>query len=133
MSTFSAPHNSPEGGFLFVADDAQAAVWELDKSGNMVSEMNMGSDMMPQGAKIRKDLSSGYVGRRATRIRWESILREVVRLQYYQKNGDFGAKNRFLFLSWKWREIGLRCVKKYCGNTQFTLITSEYQNPGFES
>ena len=29
----------------------------------MVSEMNMGSDMMPQGAKIRKDLSSGYVGR----------------------------------------------------------------------
>ena len=77
--------------------------------------------------------SSGYVGRRATWIRWESILREVVRLQYYQKNGDFGAKNRFLFLSWKWREIGLRCVKKYCGNTQFTLITSEYQNSVFES
>ena len=77
--------------------------------------------------------SSGYVGRRATWIRWESILREVVRLQYYQKNGDFGAKNRFLFLSWKWREIGLRCVKKYCGNTHFTLITSEYQNQGFES
>ena len=63
MSTFSDPYNSPEAGFLFVADDAQAAVWELDKSGNMVSEMNMGSDMMPQGAKIRKDLSSGYVGR----------------------------------------------------------------------
>ena len=98
MSTFSAPHNSPEGGFLFVADDAQAAVWELDKSGNMVSEMNMGSDMMPQGAKIRKDLSSGYVGRRATRIRWESILREVVRLQYYQKKmGILAPKIGFYF------------------------------------
>ena len=40
------------------------------------------------------------------------------------KNGDFGAKNRFLFLSWKWRKIGLRCVKKYCGNTQ--LIHSDH-------
>ena len=62
MSTFSAPQKSPEAGFLFVADDAQAAVWELDKSGNMVLYSDT-SDFMPQGAKIRKDLSSGYVGR----------------------------------------------------------------------
>jgi len=67
--------HSPEGGFLFVADDAQAAVWELDKSGNMVSEMNMGSDMMPQGAKIRKDLSSGYV---VSSTAWDEIHGEEV-------------------------------------------------------
>merc|ERR1711936_843546 len=48
----------------------KAAVWELDKSGNMVSEMNMGSDMMPQGAKIRKDLSSGYV---VSSTAWDEI------------------------------------------------------------
>jgi len=67
--------HSPEGGFLFVADDAQAAVWELDKSGKMVSEMNMGSDMMPQGAKIRKDLSSGYV---VSSTAWDEIQGEEV-------------------------------------------------------
>merc|ERR1739844_89683 len=67
--------HSPEGGFLFVADDAQAAVWELDKSGKMVSEMNMGSDMMPQGAKIRKDLSSGYV---VSSTAWDEIQGDEV-------------------------------------------------------
>ena len=44
---------SPETGFLFVADEASPAVWELDTSGNLVQEALLDRDLLPQGAKIR--------------------------------------------------------------------------------
>ena len=44
---------SPETGFLFVADEASPVVWELDKSGNLVQEALLDRDLLPQGAKIR--------------------------------------------------------------------------------
>ena len=48
--------NSPQPGFLFVADDAAPGVWELDTSGRMVREKLLSRDMLPQGAKIRQVL-----------------------------------------------------------------------------
>ena len=53
--------NSPEPGFLFVADDSTPAVWELDLGGNLVKENILDIEGLGQGAKIRKDVSSGYV------------------------------------------------------------------------
>ena len=44
---------SPQAGFLFVADDASPGVWELDTSGNMIKEKLLSRDILPQGAKIR--------------------------------------------------------------------------------
>ena len=44
---------SPETGFLFVADEASPAVWELNTSGNLVQEALLDRDLLPQGAKIR--------------------------------------------------------------------------------
>jgi len=52
---------SPETGFLFVADEASPAVWELDASGNLVQEALLDRDLLPQGAKIRKDPNGGFV------------------------------------------------------------------------
>ena len=51
-------HSEP--GFVFVADEAQAVVWELDTNGNLVKENILGSQI-PQGAKIRKVPSGGFV------------------------------------------------------------------------
>jgi len=48
-------------GFLFVADGTKAAVWELTKTGNLVKENILSIGGLGQGAKIRKDLSSGYI------------------------------------------------------------------------
>ena len=53
--------NNPSAGFKFVADDAQAAVWELTTSGNLVKEKILNIEGLGQGAKIRKDKTSGYV------------------------------------------------------------------------
>ena len=53
--------NSPEPGYLFVADEAEPAVWELDTDGNLVAEKLLSIDGLGQGAKIRKDLIGGYV------------------------------------------------------------------------
>ena len=48
--------NSPQPGFLFVADDAAPGVWELDASGRAVKEKLLSRDMLPQSAKIRQVL-----------------------------------------------------------------------------
>ena len=53
--------NNPDPGFLFVADAATPAVWELDTAGNLVKENLLGVEGVGQGAKIRKDKTSGYV------------------------------------------------------------------------
>jgi len=53
--------NNQDPGFLFVADEAKPAVWELDISGNLVKEKFLSIEGLGQGAKIRKDLTSGYV------------------------------------------------------------------------
>ena len=53
--------NNPSAGFKFVADEAQAAVWELTTSGNLVKENILNIEGLGQGAKIRKDKTSGYV------------------------------------------------------------------------
>merc|ERR1711892_1079125 len=50
-----------QAGFLFVADEAKPAVWELDTAGNLVAEKLLSIDGLGQGAKIRKDLIGGYV------------------------------------------------------------------------
>ena len=47
-------------GFVFVADEAKAVVWELDVNGNLVKENILASEI-PQGAKIRKVPSGGFV------------------------------------------------------------------------
>merc|ERR1711884_922819 len=52
--------SNSEPGFVFVADEAQAVVWELDASGTLVKENILGSQI-PQGAKIRKVPSGGFV------------------------------------------------------------------------
>ena len=44
-----------------MADEAQAVVWELDMSGNLVKENILNIEGLGQGAKIRKDLTSGYI------------------------------------------------------------------------
>ena len=53
--------NSPTPGFQFVSDESTPAVWELDLNGNVVKEKFLSIEGLGQGAKIRKDLSSGYV------------------------------------------------------------------------
>lgn len=53
--------NNASPGFKFVADEAQAVVWELDMSGNLVKENILNIEGLGQGAKIRKDLTSGYI------------------------------------------------------------------------
>ena len=45
---------------MFVADDAKPAVWEWDTEGNLIKENILDSEL-PQGAKIRKDKSGGYI------------------------------------------------------------------------
>ena len=40
--------NSPEPGFLFVADDSTPAVWELNTNGDLVTEKILNSDVLPQ-------------------------------------------------------------------------------------
>merc|ERR1719266_1812845 len=54
--------NSLRAGYYFVADDAQPAVWELDKyNGNVLKENLLYIEGLGQGAKIRKDSVSGYI------------------------------------------------------------------------
>jgi hypothetical protein len=62
--------NNADPGFLFIADAATPAVWELDTSGNLVMEKLLNIDSLGQGAKIRKDLTSGYV---MTSSAWDAI------------------------------------------------------------
>jgi len=52
--------NHGQSGFVFVADEAKAVVWELNTSGNLVKE-NILESQIPQGAKIRKVPSGGFV------------------------------------------------------------------------
>ena len=47
---------SPEKGFLFWADEASPAVWELDTSGSLVTEKLLSQSYLPQGAKIRYEV-----------------------------------------------------------------------------
>jgi len=53
--------NNASPGFLFVADEAQPVVWELDMEGNLLKENILNIAGLGQGAKIRKDLTSGYI------------------------------------------------------------------------
>jgi len=50
-----------ETGFLFINDEGSAVVWELDTSGNLVKEKVLSIEGVAQGAKIRKDATSGYI------------------------------------------------------------------------
>jgi len=50
-----------EPGFLFIADDSKPVAWRLDLSGQVEKTNVMAIDGLGQGAKIRKDSSSGYV------------------------------------------------------------------------
>ena len=45
--------NSPQAGFLFWADEASPAVWEINTSGSLVTEKLLDRTHLPQGAKIR--------------------------------------------------------------------------------
>ena len=47
---------SPERGYLFWADEASPAVWELDSSGNLITEKLLSQDYLPQGAKVRYEI-----------------------------------------------------------------------------
>ena len=67
--------NSPEPGFLFVADDSQAAVWELTKAGSLTREKILSIGGLGQGAKIRKDKTSGYI---MTSTAWSTLGGEDV-------------------------------------------------------
>merc|ERR1711971_1241456 len=53
--------NHPTPGFQFVADGGKAVVWELTTAGNLVKENILNIGGLAQGAKIRKDKTSGYV------------------------------------------------------------------------
>ena len=53
--------NNSQAGFTFVADEAKAVVWELDVNGNLVKENILDGSVIPQGAKIRKVPSGGFV------------------------------------------------------------------------
>ena len=53
--------NHPTAGFQFVADGGKAVVWELTTAGNLVKENILNIGGLAQGAKIRKDKTSGYV------------------------------------------------------------------------
>ena len=48
-------------GFTFFADGSKAAVWQLTKMGNLVKENILNIGGLGQGAKIRKDKTSGYI------------------------------------------------------------------------
>ena len=48
--------NSLQSGFLFWAEEASPAVWELDTSGNLVTEKLLSQSYLPQGAKIRYEM-----------------------------------------------------------------------------
>ena len=48
-------------GFVFVADSGMPAVWRLSSEGELLSEVILQVEGMGQVAKIRKDLSSGFV------------------------------------------------------------------------
>jgi len=61
--------NYGQAGFVFVADEATPAVWELDTSGNLVTEKLLSVAGMGQGAKIRKD-TTGYI---LTSTAWNEI------------------------------------------------------------
>lgn len=50
--------SSPQAGFLFWADEAAPAVWELDTSGSLVTEKLLSQSYLPQGAKIRYEIVS---------------------------------------------------------------------------
>ena len=62
--------NNEDPGFLFVADSATPAVWELTTTGNLVKEKLLSVEGVGQGAKIRKDKSSGFV---MTSTAWNEI------------------------------------------------------------
>ena len=49
--------NSPQAGFLFWADEASPAVWEIDTSGSLVAEKLLDRTHLPQGAKIRYEMN----------------------------------------------------------------------------
>ena len=53
--------NNSSPGFKFVADEAKAVIWELTKAGNLTKENLLNIEGLGQGAKIRKDSTSGYV------------------------------------------------------------------------
>ena len=53
--------NNSSPGFKFVADEAKAVVWELTTTGNLIKENILNIVGLGQGAKIRKDSTSGYV------------------------------------------------------------------------
>ena len=61
--------NYGQAGFVFVADEATPAVWELDTSGNLVTENLLSVAGLGQGAKIRKD-TTGYI---MTSTAWKEI------------------------------------------------------------
>ena len=48
--------DSLQSGFLFWAEEASPAVWELDTSGNLVTEKLLSQSYLPQGAKIRYEM-----------------------------------------------------------------------------
>ena len=50
-----------ESGFVFVADEATPAVWRLSASGDLITETFLEVEGMGQVAKIKKDISSGFV------------------------------------------------------------------------
>jgi len=53
--------NNQVPGFLFVADEATPVIWELTINGNLVKENVLTIPGLGQGAKIRKDLTNGYI------------------------------------------------------------------------
>ena len=66
--------NHPTPGFQFVADGGKAVVWELTTAGNLVKENILNIGGLAQGAKIRKDKTSGYV---MTSTAWENEIQAV--------------------------------------------------------
>ena len=53
--------NNWEPGFVFVADEAQPAVWRLDSDGNLLTENYLSVEGVGQLAKIRRDISNGFI------------------------------------------------------------------------
>jgi len=53
--------NNWEPGFVFVADEAQPAVWRLDSDGNLLTENYLSVEGLGQLAKIRRDISNGFI------------------------------------------------------------------------
>ena len=50
-----------QSGFVFVADEGVPAVWRISSSGDLLTETFLEVEGMGQVAKIRKDISSGFV------------------------------------------------------------------------